>query len=174
MKRGKRREEHTSRERPSWDEYFVNLVIETAKRSSCLKRNVGALIVKDNIILTTGYNGAPRNINSCFDNDKCWRKSMKIRHGENKDLCMAVHAEANAIYHSAKKGISIEDSELYVTTYPCPSCAKAVINTGIKKVNFIFPYYGEQYEFSRYLLKKAGVKTRRIRLHKNIENKLIR
>jgi len=156
--------------RPSWDEYFLNLTIDTSNRASCLKRDVGAVIVRDNRVLATGYNGAPRGVDpSCFDNQECWRRNRKIEHGRDKDLCMAVHAEANAIYQAARAGVSIDRATLYVTTFPCPSCAKGVISTGIVEVKYLFEYYGEQYDFSKFLLKKAKVKLEKLELPKNNE-----
>lgn len=150
------------RERPSWDEYFVNLAIEATKRSSCLKRHVGAIIIDNNQILTTGYNGAPRGVESCYDHNICWRRARDITHGKDKDLCMAAHAEFNAICQAARRGIALDGSILYVTTYPCPTCAKAVIQSGIKEVRYLRSYYGEQYDFSRKLLRTAGIKTKKM------------
>jgi dCMP deaminase len=154
-----------ARERPSWDEYFANITIATAKRSSCLKRHVGAVIIgKGKEILTTGYNGAPRGIECCFDKDTCWRNENEIPHGENKDLCIASHAEANAIYQAARNGVSLNGAVLYVTTFPCPTCAKAIIQTGLTKVYYLFGYYGRQYEFSKKLLREAKIKTQRVKI----------
>jgi dCMP deaminase len=152
------------RARPSWDEYFVNIAIESAERSSCLKRHVGALIVNDKQILATGYNGAPRGVDSCYDNGICWRSKHNIPHGQDKDLCMASHGEFNGICQAARKGIPLKDSVLYVTTFPCPTCAKAIIQSGIIEVCYLAEYYGAQYKFSKELLRKAKVKTRKINM----------
>ena len=157
------------RERPSWDEYFLKQAILTSERASCLKRRVGAVIVRDKRILATGYNGAPRNVDpSCFDNDSCLRREKNIEHGRDKDLCMAVHAEANAFYQAARVGTSIEGAILYVTTFPCISCAKGIISTGIIQVNYLFDYYGEQYDFSKLLLDKAKIELRKLEIPKSI------
>jgi len=156
--------EKTKRERPSWDEYFIGILLQTTKRSSCLKMQVGAIIVSsDREILTTGYNGAPRGIESCFEKNNCWRRQENIGHGKEKDLCMASHAEANAVYQAARKGISLLNSSIYVTTYPCPTCAKAIIQTGIKEIIYLEDYYGKQYDFSQKLLKKANIKIRKLK-----------
>jgi len=159
----KRENAGKTRQRPSWDEYFTDLIVETARRSSCLKRHVGAIIVRNKRILATGYNGAPSGIENCVDENYCWRVKHKIAHGESKDLCMAAHAEANAIYDAANRGVAINESELYVTTFPCPICAIAIIQSGIKEVNYIREYYGKQRDFSAYLLRKAGIKTRKLK-----------
>lgn len=149
-----------TRERPSWDEYFVNIVLETRKRSSCIKRQVGALIVTEDgkTLLVTGYNGAPRNIESCFDKNECWRTANNIAHGENKDLCMGAHAEANAFYSAARNGIVIERGRLYVTTFPCVTCAKGIIQVGLTEVKYLENYYGIQHDFSEELLRDAKIK----------------
>jgi len=170
----KKSSEKTKTERPSWDEYFINIAIETAKRSSCIKRHVGAVIVKNKHILATGYNGAPSGISSCYEKDLCMRRERKIEHGKDKDLCLAVHAEANALCQAAKIGVPVENSVLYVTTYPCPTCAKLIINSGLKQVNYIFVYYGQQYSFSKEILTKAKIKTRKVTPSKSIDDKLIR
>lgn len=153
-----------TKERPSWDEYFVNLVIATSDRSSCLKRDVGALIIKDKRILTTGYNGSPRGIDSCVDSGECMRRQRGLEHGRDKDLCKAVHAEANAIYQAARYGIALDGSDLWVTTFPCPSCAKAILSSGIISVHYLFEYYGEQYNFSKELLEKGKINLRQVDL----------
>lgn len=148
------------RERPSWDEYFVNIALETRKRSTCLKRQVAALVVSADgkTISATGYNGAPRDIISCFDEGECWRRVHNIPHGENKDLCRAAHAEANAFYSAARRGVALEGGILYVTTFPCPTCANGVVQVGIKEVKYLEDYYGLQHDFAEDTLKKAKVK----------------
>jgi dCMP deaminase len=148
--------------RPSWDEYFIQITRDTSLRSSCLKRKVGAVIVRENRILATGYNGAPRGIDSCFDSGVCWRRNQGIAHGTDKDLCMAAHAEANAFSQAAREGISLKGATLYVTTHPCITCAKEIIQTGIISVNYLEEYYGAHEEFSKYLLEKAGIPTRKL------------
>lgn len=121
-------------ERPSWDAYFMELADVIAKRSTCLRRQVGAVIVKDNRIMTTGYNGAPSGISHCKDYGGCLRQQRDIPSGERHELCRAIHAEQNAIIQAAYLGISIKDSTLYCTTQPCVICAKMIISAGVKRI----------------------------------------
>ena len=140
--------------RPSWDEYYMELVEVIKKRSTCLRRQVGAVIVKDKRILSTGYNGAPMGCEHC-DVNGCLRASMGIPSGERHELCRAIHAEQNAIVQAAYSGVSIKDSTLYVTTQPCILCAKMIINAGIKKVVFKGDYPDE---LAMGMLKEAGIR----------------
>lgn len=119
--------------RPSWDEYFMKIAELVKERSTCLRRQVGAVVVKDNRILTTGYNGAPPNAKHC-EEIGCLRESMGIPSGERHELCRALHAEQNAVIQAAKNGIPIEGSTIYTTTYPCVICAKMLIASGIKRI----------------------------------------
>ncbi len=139
--------------RPSLDEYFMEIAKVVAKRSTCLRQKVGAVIVKDKRILTTGYNGAPTGMKHCLDIG-CLREQLKIPSGERHELCRAVHAEQNAIIQAAYHGVSIKDATLYTTHQPCIMCAKMIINAGIKKV-----VYGKKYADERGLefLKEAGI-----------------
>ncbi len=121
-------------DRPSWDEYFMEMAQVTAKRSTCLRRNVGAIIVKDKHIVATGYNGAPRGIKHCGERGGCMREQLGIPSGERHELCMALHAEQNAIIQAATLGVSIEGATIYVTHQPCVICAKMIINAGIKRI----------------------------------------
>lgn len=110
--------------------------------SSCYKpnRNVGALIVRNKRILTTGYNGAPTGITSCKDRGECMRNNLGIKSGERHELCYAIHAEQNAIIQAAKMGVSIEGATLYCTHQPCSICAKMIVNAGIARVVYLNPY----------------------------------
>jgi len=139
--------------RPSWDEYFMELAKVVAKRSTCLRQKVGAIIVKDKRILATGYNGAPSGMDHCLDIG-CLREKLKVPSGERQELCRGLHAEQNAIIQAARFGICIEGSILYTTHCPCITCAKMIINAGIKKV-----VYGKEYADKRglELLKEAGI-----------------
>lgn len=119
--------------RPSWDEYFIGIADLVKERSTCLRRKVGAVIVKDNGILTTGYNGAPPGFKHC-DEIGCLREIMSIPSGERHELCRALHAEQNAVIQAAKNGIPIEGSTIYTTTYPCVICSKILIASGIKRI----------------------------------------
>ncbi|MTI69008.1 MAG: cytidine deaminase [Firmicutes bacterium] len=121
--------------RPSWDEYFMEIVNVVKNRSTCLRRHVGALIVKDKRILSTGYNGAPKGLKHC-EEIGCMRKKLNVPSGERHELCRALHAEQNAIVQAANSGVSIKDATIYVTNQPCVLCAKMIINAGIKRVVF--------------------------------------
>ena len=141
------------RTRPSWDEYFMNIAELAATRSTCLRRQVGSVIVKDKKILATGYNGAPSGLQHCLDIG-CLREELGIPSGERHELCRATHAEQNAIVQAALFGVSIKDSTLYSTTQPCILCTKLIINAGIKKI-VIKDSYSDK--MSRKMLKEAGV-----------------
>ncbi len=129
--------------RASWDEYFMQIAEIVKTRSTCLRRQVGALIVKDNRIITTGYNGAPEGIRHCSDLGSCLRSELKIPSGERHELCRALHAEQNAIIQAAKIGVSTQGATMYVTLQPCVICAKMVINAGIKKIVYKGDYPDE-------------------------------
>ncbi len=139
--------------RPTLDEYFMEIAKVVASRSTCLRQKVGAVIVKDKRILATGYNGAPSNLPHC-DEVGCLREKLKVPSGERQELCRGVHAEQNAVIQAAKFGISVEGATLYSTHCPCITCAKIIINSGIKKV-----VYGKDYADKNgiELLKDAGV-----------------
>ena len=121
--------------RPTIDEYFMEIATIVAKRSTCLRNQVGAVIVKDKRILSTGYNGAPRNLEHCLEIG-CIRQQNNIASGTRHVLCRAVHAEQNAIIQAALHGVSIENATLYCTHQPCILCAKMLINSRIEKVVF--------------------------------------
>lgn len=141
-----------------WDKRFVELSQTIATWSSCYKegRQVGAVIVRDKRIITTGYNGAPSGIKSCKEKGECLRIKLGIPSGTRHELCYAIHAEQNAIIQAAKLGISIEGATLYCTHYPCTICAKMIVNAGIKRVIYIHPYPDD---FSHTLLAEAGIET---------------
>ena len=119
--------------RLTWLEYFMSMANLAAQRSTCIRRQVGAVLVKNNHILATGYNGAPKGIKHCAA-DGCMRQILDVPSGERHELCKAVHAEQNAIIQAAYTGTSIKGSTLYTTTYPCSICTKMLINAGIKEV----------------------------------------
>jgi len=129
--------------RPSWDEYFMEIVFLIGKRSTCLRRRVGAVIVKGNQILATGYNGVPKGIRHCEQQGGCLREQMKIPSGQRHELCRGLHAEQNAIIQAAVHGSSIDGGTLYCTTMPCIVCTKMIINAGIKKVVYAEGYQDE-------------------------------
>ena len=120
--------------RPSWDEYFMQTAELAATRSTCLRRQVGAVIVQDRHIIATGYNGAPRGLSHCVELGGCLREKMGVPSGERHELCRALHAEQNAIIQAATLGHSIEGASIYVTHQPCSICAKMIINAGINRI----------------------------------------
>jgi len=142
-------------DRPSWDEYFMEMAALTSKRSTCMRRQVGAVIVKDKHIIATGYNGAPRGIKHCEERGGCLREKLNVPSGERHELCMALHAEQNAIIQAATLGQSIEDGVMYVTNQPCVICAKMIINAGIKRI-VVREGYPDQ--LSRDILGEAGLR----------------
>ncbi|MFH1856192.1 MAG: cytidine/deoxycytidylate deaminase family protein [Candidatus Omnitrophota bacterium] len=119
--------------RPGWDEYFLEIAAFVSQRSSCLRRKVGAVVVKNKRILATGYNGAPTKLPHCGVTG-CLRRKFRIPSGSHHELCRGLHAEMNAILQAASHGINITDSTLYATNQPCILCAKMMINAGIKKI----------------------------------------
>ncbi len=121
--------------RPSWDEYFMELTEVVAKRSTCLRRKVGAIIVKDKRVLATGYNGAPTGLKHCKEVG-CIREEQNVPSGQRHELCRGLHAEQNAIIQAALHGSSIKGASLYCTCQPCILCTKMIINAGIKRVVF--------------------------------------
>ncbi len=119
--------------RPAWDDYFMEITGVVAGRSTCLRRKVGAIIVRDNRILTTGYNGAPSGLPHCLDTG-CVRESQGVPSGERHELCRGLHAEQNALLQAAVHGISIAGGTFYVTHQPCVLCAKMIVNSRIARV----------------------------------------
>ena len=142
--------------RPSWDEYFMSIANLVKERSTCIRRKVGAVIVKDKNILATGYNGPPSGLPHCIDVG-CLREKLGVPSGERHELCRGLHAEQNAIIQAAKHGISIKGSTLYCTHMPCSICMKMIINAGIVEV-----VYQEGYpdELSESFIKQSGIKVR--------------
>ena len=120
-------------QRPSWDEYFLCIAHTVQQRSTCWRRQVGALVVRDKQILSTGYNGAPSGLPHCTIKT-CLRTQQDIPSGERLDICRALHAEMNALLQGAKHGIAVKGATLYVTDTPCDLCAKMIINAGITRV----------------------------------------
>jgi dCMP deaminase len=139
--------------RPSWDEYFMEIAEVVKKRSTCTRRQVGAILVKDKQILTTGYNGSPKNLDHC-DKTGCKRQELNIPSGQRHELCRALHAEQNAIIQAAHNGVGINGATLYVTTRPCVLCAKMCINAGISKIIYKGDYPDDM---SNEMLEEAGI-----------------
>jgi len=140
-------------ERPSWDEYFMKLAWLVAERSTCLRHHVGAVIVRDKRILTTGYNGAAAGTKDCVELG-CLRDEMKIPSGQRHEVCRAIHAEQNAIIQGGFHGINIKGSTLYCTHSPCVLCAKMIVNAGIKKVTACIEYPDPSF---KELFSQAGI-----------------
>jgi len=128
--------------RPSWDSYFIQMAQVVAGRSTCLRRQVGAVMVKDKQILSTGYNGSPSGLQHC-DEVGCLRQSLGVPSGERHEICRAVHAEQNALVQAAKHGVAITGADLYTTHQPCVLCTKLLINAGIKRVIYVYSYPDE-------------------------------
>ena len=133
------------RKRPSWDEYFMSIAVQVAKRSTCDRAHVGAIIVKDRRILTTGYNGSPSGLPHCDDVGHLLVDGHCVR---------TLHAEQNAIIQAAYHGVSVRDSTIYVTHQPCLTCAKMIINAGIRRVVYAGDYPDN---LARQFLAEAGV-----------------
>ncbi len=145
--------------RPSWDHYFMDITRFVATRSTCLRRQVGAILVRDKRILSTGYNGAPRGIKHCLEAG-CLREQLEIPSGERHELCRALHAEQNVIIQAALHGVGINSATLYCSNLPCVICSKMLINAGIRKIVF---HEGYPDELSREFLSTAGIELYRTR-----------
>lgn len=139
-----------------WDHRFMEMAELVSSWASCYQENrhIGAVIVKDKRILTTGYNGAPSGIRSCAEREECLRRNLNIPSGTRHELCYAVHAEQNAIAQAAKLGISVDGATLYCTHQPCIICCKMIINSGIRRVVYKYEYPDD---FSPKLFSEAGV-----------------
>jgi dCMP deaminase len=144
--------------RPSWDEYFMDIARQVASRSTCMRRKIGAVVVRDKRILATGYNNVPSGIEHCTTRG-CLRDSLGIPSGERHELCRGIHAEQNAIVQAARNGVSIEGATVYCTTQPCILCAKLIINAGIVEIVFAGSYPDS---LSQELLSEAGIILRTI------------
>ncbi len=145
--------------RPSWDEYFLEIARLVSKRSTCLRRKVGALVVKDRRILATGYNGTPSGIRHCGEVG-CLRDKLKIPSGERHELCRGLHAEQNVLLQASLHGVSLSGSSIYVTNQPCIICAKMIINAGIKEV-VMADHYPDPMALE--FLKEAKIKVRKVK-----------
>lgn len=144
--------------RPGWDEYFMDIARVVARRSNCCRRNVAAIVVSDNRIVSTGYNGTPRGLKNCFDGG-CPRCAGKAPSGSGLHECICSHAEENAVAQAAYHGIALKDAVLYVTLSPCLTCARLIVSAGIREVVYEDRYAVEAE--ASMLLKRAGVKCRR-------------
>jgi dCMP deaminase len=140
--------------RPDWDTYWMNIVREVGSRSTCLRRNIGAVIVRDNIIVSTGFNGAPRGLPHCTEIG-CLRDELKIPSGTRHEICRGVHAEQNAIIRGDP--LRMEGATMYVNAKPCKICAKMIANSGIKKVVYVEIYPDDE---GVEILRQAGIETK--------------
>ena len=150
--------------RPDWDTYFMNIAHVVKLRANCSRRQVAAVIVKEKRIISTGYNGTPRGVTNCFEGG-CKRCASNVPSGSDLGECICSHAEENSITQAAYHGISTKDSTIYVTLSPCLTCAKMIINSGIKEV-----IYDEEYKFTeqtKAIFAQAGVICRRYRRENN-------
>ena len=139
-----------------WDKRFMDIAKSVSSWSSCVRngRKVGSVIVRNNRILTTGYNGAPAGIKSCKERGFCLRDKLGIASGTRAEMCYAIHAEQNAVIQAAKMGISVEGATIYVTHQPCSVCTRILINSGISRIVYDNAYPDE---FSLELLRESGI-----------------
>lgn len=143
----------TSPPRAPWSRYFMDITRLVAERSTCLRRKVGAIAVKDRRILATGYNGAPSGVAHCLDVG-CLRAELGIPSGQRHEICRGLHAEQNVIIQAAVHGISLKGAEIYCTHQPCLICTKMLINCGITKVYFLEAYPDE---LAAAMIKETGI-----------------
>ena len=151
--------------RPSWETYFMNITNLVAERSTCLRRAVGAVVVKDKRILSTGYNGAPTGLKHCLEVG-CLRQKLGIESGKMHELCRGIHAEQNAIIQAAYHGVSVKGANIFCTNQPCSICARMIINAGIEKI-----YYQSGYAdpLAIELLEEAKIELKQINSDKRGE-----
>ncbi len=140
-------------DRPDWNEYFMRMAELAAERSTCIRRKVGAVLVKDRRVLATGYNGAPKNLPHCEETG-CLREQMNVPSGQRHEICRGVHAEQNLIAQAAVYGVKTKGATVYCTDQPCIICAKLLINAGIKEIFYKTPYNDE---FTDKLLEQSSI-----------------
>ncbi len=154
--------------RPSYDEYFMEMAYIVSKRSTCIRRKVGAILVKDKHILSTGYNGAPKGHKHCSI-EGCLREKNNIPSGERHEICRGLHAEQNVIIQAAVFGIQIKNSILYCTNTPCIVCAKMLINAGVMEIIFSGDYPDD---LAKQMLDESKIKLRKLKNKNNKANLL--
>ena len=142
--------------RPSWDDYFIGIAEQVAGRSTCLRRQTGAVLVKDRRILATGYNGTPAGLRHC-EEVGCLREQRSIASGSHHELCRGIHAEQNAVIQAAKHGITIDGATAYTTHQPCVLCAKILINAGVVDIVYRDAYPDS---LAEEILAEAGITPR--------------
>lgn len=142
-------------DRPSWDDYFMEIAHVVAKRSTCLSRQVGCVLVRERRILTTGYNGPPKGMSHCEEHGGCLRAQLGIPRGQRHEVCRALHAEQNAIIQAAVHGVSLAgEVTSYTLNQPCVTCAKMLVNASVRRIVYRDPYPDE---LARQILAEAGV-----------------
>ena len=139
------------------ESYYLDIAETVLERSTCSRSHSGALIVRNDEIVSTGYNGAPRGRSNCIDLGYCIRERLGIPAGERYELCRSVHAEQNAIIQAARYGINIAGASIYINTQPCVVCAKMIINADIEEIIYQNPYPDE---LAMSMLEEAGIKLR--------------
>jgi len=144
--------------RPPWDTYLLMIALVASTRSTCLRRRVGAVIVRDRYIVSTGYNGAPQGVEHCSEIG-CLREKLAIPSGERHEMCRGSHAELNAIAQAAQIGVSTEGSIILCTHEPCSFCTKAILNAGIKEVVYLHPYPDK---LAREMIAESVIKVRQL------------
>ena len=147
------------KKRPSWDEYFLSIAKLVSKRSTCQRRHVGAVLVKDKRLLATGYNGAPTHIKHC-EIAGCIREKLKIPSGHRHELCRGLHAEQNALLQAALHGISLNGAKMYATTEPCIICVKMLINAGVSEIIYSGDYPDD---LAKQMLRESILKIKRFK-----------
>lgn len=157
MPRAERELVSVSKQRPSWEEYFMGIAKMVASRSTCLRRQVGAVAVRDKRLLATGYNGAPSGLPHCLEVG-CLRETQGVPSGERHELCRGLHAEQNIIIQAAYHGVSLAGASLFCTNLPCAICAKMLINAGIERIVYASGYADE---LSFEMLTQARIKIER-------------
>ena len=157
------------KERPSWHTYFMKMALLVSERSTCKRRQVGAVLVKNNQIIASGYNGAPKRVLHCVISG-CVREKNKIPAGENHELCRGVHAEQNSIVQAALNGTSLQGAVLYCTHFPCSICAKIIINAEIDTV-YVLQDYPDKLAKEMFL--ESGTEVILINLEENSLKKIV-
>lgn len=150
--------------RVSWPQYFMGIAFLVKERSTCLRRKVGALAVRDKRILATGYNGAPAGMSHCLDAG-CLRQNLAIPSGQRHEICRGLHAEQNVIIQAAVHGANMAGAEIYCTNHPCVLCAKMLINCGVTHI-----YYADSYpdDLASAMLTEANIPITRINIEESV------
>ncbi|HOX45326.1 MAG TPA: cytidine/deoxycytidylate deaminase family protein [Myxococcota bacterium] len=144
--------------RPDWDTYFMDMARLAERRSTCLRRRVGAVVAKDKMVMATGYNGTPKGVTHC-EVTGCLREKLGVPSGQRHELCRGLHAEQNAIVQAAYHGVSIRGGTMYCTFRPCVICVKMIINAGLERVVFLGDYPDD---LSAAMAAEAGLKMVRL------------